>query len=271
MSANSNQPNEGSRRRIVVPLQPNQGAGRKASVKVAQKRAGKSSAPATPGRSRLGKVLAVCGIIVVAFVVFMAGAAFLWWQHYKTTPAYSLALLVDAAQRNDMATVDTIIDSDKIVDNFAGQVTDKAASRYGVALEGGARQKIESMAPQLLPIIRDNARATLTMRIKQISQQADQKPFVLIALGLPYLVNVAVSGDTAKATATIHDQQVELDMARAENSWKVVAFRDEALVQQAIDQVIKELPVIGLGKEGRTLDARKRGKVLLPLREPKLR
>ena len=46
--------------------------------------------------------------------------AFLWWQHYQTTPAYSLAVLVDAAQRNDMTGVDKIVDTDKIVDNFAG-------------------------------------------------------------------------------------------------------------------------------------------------------
>jgi hypothetical protein len=218
----------------------------------------------------LGKILAVCGIIIVATIVFMAGGVFLWWQHYKTTPAYALALLVDAAQRNEMATVDTIIDTDKVVDNFAGQVTDKAASRYGVALEGGARKQIESLAPQLLPTIRDNARAALTTRVKEISQQADHKPFILIAVGLPYLVNVAVSGDTAKATATIHDQQVELDLSRAENGWKVVAFRDDALVQRAVDQVIKDLPVIGLGSGTRTSDARKRSKGLPPLREPKL-
>lgn len=273
MSANSNQPNEGTRRRIVIPLhrdQPDPGAKRTTSVKAAQKRGGQISGTASPRRSSLGKVLVVFGIIIVMIVVATAGGVFLWWQHYKTTPAYSLAVLVDAAQRDDMATVDTIIDTDKIVDNFAGQVTDKAASRYGVALAGGARKQIESLTPQLLPIIRENARATLTMRVKEISQRADHKPFILIAVALPYLVNVAESGDTAKAIATIHDQQVELDMSRVANGWKVVAFRDDALVQQAIDRVIKDLPVIGLGKETRTPDARKQSKGLPPIREPKL-
>jgi hypothetical protein len=267
LSADSNQPNEGSRRRIVIPLgQKQAGAPAKASVKAnGQKRASNS-----PRRSRVGKILAVLGITVVAIVLLAAGGIFFWWQHYKTTPAYSLALLVDAAQRDDMATVDTIIDTDKIVDNFAGEVTDKAASRYGMALGPGARQQIEILAPKLLPAIRQNARAALVTRVKEISQQADRKPFIIVALGLPYLVNVEVNGDTAKATAVVQGQQVELDLSRAVDGWKVVAFRDEQLVQRAIDQVIKDLPVIGLGSDNRTTGAPKHSKGMPPLREPKL-
>ena len=46
----------------------------------------------------------------------LAAGAFLSWHHYQTTPTYSLALLVDAAQRNDMPDVDKVMDTDKIVD-----------------------------------------------------------------------------------------------------------------------------------------------------------
>jgi hypothetical protein len=237
------------------------GARGKARVKI------DSRTPATrPPRSRAGKVLAVLGITVLVILLLAVGGVFFWWQHYKTTPAYSLALLVDAAQRDDMTTVDTIIDTDKVVDNFAGEVTNKAAGRYGLALGPGMRKQIEALTPTLLPTIRENARAALTARVKDISQQANQKPFVLVALGIPYLVNVAVSGDTAKATALIRDQQVELDMARAGTGWKVVAFRDDALVQKAVDQLIKNLPVIG--NEKKAIDTGKHGKGLMPLREP---
>jgi hypothetical protein len=268
LSANSNQPPDGSRRRIVIPLGPKQeGAPAKARIKSpGQKRAANS-----PHRSRAGKVLAVLGITVVTVVLLAAGGIFFWWQHYKTTPAYSLALLVDAAQRDDMATVDTIIDTDKIVDNFAGEVIDKATGRYGAALGPGARQQIEALAPKLSPAIRQNARATLTTRVKEISRQADHKPFILVALGISYLMNVEVNGDTAKATAVVQGQQVELDLSRAGDGWKVVAFRDEQLVQRAIDQVIKDLPAIGSGSGTRTTDAPKQhNNGLPPLREPKL-
>lgn len=266
MSANSNQPNDGGRRRIVIPLgQPPKGSQARARVKGDDQR----TVP-RPRRSRVRRVLAVLGITAVVVTLLVAGGIYFWWQHYKTTPSYSLALLVDAAQRDDMATVDTIVDTDKIVDNFAGEVTEKAASRYGLALGPVMRKQIESLTPKLLPAIRENARAALAARVKEISQQANHKPFILVALGIPYLVNVAVSGDTAKATAVVRDQKVDLDLARAGDSWKVVAFRDDALVQKALDQVIKNLPVIGAGSETRTTDTGKHGKGLPPLREPTL-
>jgi hypothetical protein len=198
-------------------------------------------------------------------VLFVAGGIFLWWQHYQTTPAYSLAVLVDAAQRNDMATVDTILDTDQIVDNFAGQVTDKAASRYGGALAGLARKQIESLAPQLMPTIRENFRDALVIRVKEISAKGGHKPFIVLAIALPYFMNVAVSGDTAKASALVQDQQVELDLRRAGDSWKVMAVRDDALVQRIIDQVVKELPVIGQGDQ---FDIRKRIRKLPPIPRP---
>jgi hypothetical protein len=266
LSANSNQPNDGSRRRIVIPLgqppgQPIPGAQGKVKVKIDSR-----TLAARPRRSRARKILAVLGITVLVMLSLAAGGVFFWWQHYKTTPAYSLALLIDAAQHDDMTTVDTIIDSEKVVDNFAGEVANKAAGRYGLALGPGTRKQIEAVTPTLLPIIRENARAALTARVKDISQQANRKPFVLVALGIPYLVNIAVSGDTAKATALVHDQQVELDMARAGTGWKIVAFRDDALVQRAVDQVIKNLPVIG--NEKKAIVTGKHGKSLLPFGEP---
>lgn len=268
MSANSNQPQEGSRRRIVIPLgQKQAGAPPRARVKGNDQ----NRASDSPRRSRTGRILAVLGIAVAVVVLLAAGGIFFWWQHYKTTPAYSLALLVDAAQRDDMATVDTIIDTDKVVDNFAGEVTDRAASRYGVALGPAARKQIESLAPKLLPVIRQTARAVVASRVKEISQQAEHKPFIMVALGMQYLLNVEVNGETAKATAVVQGKEIEVGLARAGDGWKVVAFRDEALVQRAIDQIVKDLPVIGLGIETRTSGAPKQhGRGLPPLQEPKL-
>jgi hypothetical protein len=265
LSANSNQP-EGSRRRIVIPLaQQQSGARARARVK-----GGSQIPPSRPQRSRAGKILAVLGITAVAVLLLVAGGIFFWWQHYKTTPAYSLALLVDAAQRDDMATVDTIVDTDKVVDNFASEVIDKAAGRYGLALGASTRKQIEALTPKLLPAIKETTRAAVAARVKDISQQANQKPFVLVALGIPYLVNVVTSDDTAKASAVVRDQRVELDLARAGDRWKVVAFKDDALVQRALDQVIKSLPAIGLGSDLKIPGAGKHGLGLPPLRVPTL-
>src|SRR6266576_7023976 len=111
---------ESSRRRIVVSLgqtSPENAPARSPSRPLAP-------LPRAMRRSRARRVLAIIALLLVVLVLLAAGGGFLWWQHYKTTPAYSLAVLVDAAQRNDLAGVDKIVDTDKIVDNLAVQVSD---------------------------------------------------------------------------------------------------------------------------------------------------
>jgi len=60
-----------------------------------------------PGRA--GRVLAIIGIALVVIVIGIAAGVYFWWQHYKAQPAYTLALLVDAAQRNDNQEIDRIL------------------------------------------------------------------------------------------------------------------------------------------------------------------
>lgn len=245
-SANDQRP-ESSRRRIVVPLGPPSGSAGARSA-----RPPFTTPESTPRRKgRAGRVVAVLGLLLVALVLALAVGAFLWWQHYQTTPSYSLALLVDAAQRNDMPGVDKIVDTDKLVDHFAGQVMDKAAGRYGGALSGEVTKTIRARVPALLPQIKQQVRDALAARIKEISAKADQKPFFVIALAVPYFVNVTTAGDKASATANNHDQQVKMDLERSGDVWRVVAVQDDALVERMVDEVIKELPAIapGIGSE----------------------
>jgi uncharacterized membrane protein len=79
-------------------------------------------------RGRWSRIFGVAEIIIVGFLIIAAAGAFFWWRHYKTTPAYSLALLVDAVERNDTAFADQLIETDKVLANLASQVTEKAAS-----------------------------------------------------------------------------------------------------------------------------------------------
>jgi len=235
----SNEPRpEGPRRRIVVPIGPSRAGAASGSPRIAKPRA-------APKRGRAGKVFAILGVLLVALVLALAVGGFLWWQHYQTTPTYSLALLVDAAQRNDMPAVDKIVDTDKIVDNFAGQVIQKATDRYGGALSSEMTKAIRARVPALLPNIKQQVRDAVAARVKEISAKADQKPFFVVALAIPYFVSVTAAGDKANATVTINDQQVKLDLEHSGEVWRVVAVQDDALVQKLVDQVIRALPAIG--------------------------
>src|SRR5437870_13481343 len=51
------------------------------------------------------------GMIAIGVVALMATVGgYLYWQSLKSTPQYSLALLVDAAKRNDQPTIDQLVD-----------------------------------------------------------------------------------------------------------------------------------------------------------------
>ena len=203
--------------------------------------------PRMPSRgSRGAKILGIIAALLLLMVVVFALGAFLWWQNYKTKPAYSLALLVDAVQRNDEATFNEIVDTDKVVENFVPQVTEKAIGRYAAAITAPIRKQVEQLVPKLLPGVKEQVRAEVTKKIKEMSERAEGKPFFLIALGMPYVVDIREEGDTAQVMANLNDRQVELTMARtADSRWRVVAVKDDTLAARMVDQIAKNLPAIG--------------------------
>ena len=164
-----------------------------------------ASLPAGPPRRKsiIGTILKILALLVIVAVIGLAVGGFLWWRHYQTTPAYSLALLVDAAQHNDMPAVDRVVDTDKIVGNFADQVVEKAASRYGGALNPEVKKNIRARVPTLLPTIKQQLRDELAARIKEVSEKGDQRPFLLIAVAMPWVVDITAADDKATAITRV--------------------------------------------------------------------
>jgi len=202
--------------------------------------------PPLPKRgSRGSRILAVGCLGVVLIFIGIGVGAFLWWQSYKTRPAYSLALLVDAVQNNDEAAFNELVDTDKVVENFVPQVTEKAIGRYAAALTAPVRKQVEALVPKLLPGIKAQVRQEVSKKIKELAARAEGKPFFLIALGMPYVVDVKEDGDTANVMANLNDRQVELTMVRNQSRWKIVAVKDDVMAAQLVDRIIKDLPAIG--------------------------
>lgn len=199
----------------------------------------------------LGAVL-VIGIAVILI-------AFLWWQSYKTGPAYSLALLVDAVQRDDRAMFDELVDTDSVVKNFVPQVTEKAIGRYASGITAPLRQQIEALVPTLLPSVKQRVRDEVTKQIKALAARAEGKPFILIALGMPYQVDIKEEGDTAHVSANLNNRPTELTMQRKGEVWKIVAVKDDALATQIVDNIAKDLPSIQSELEKQVREQLKKG------------
>jgi hypothetical protein len=206
---------------------------------------GEPKSPTRRRGRRWPKIVAALGIIIVLVAVLAAAGGYLWWRHYRTTPAYSLALLVDAVQRNDVTTVNEIVDIDKIVDSLAAEVTQKSVARYVGTLSPHQRRRVEALVPNLLPSVKQSVRDSLVKRLQEISEESEPKPFVILAIGLPYLVKITIDGDTARAVAPVQDREIELTLQRNGERWKVAAMKDDTVAPRIVDDIIKDFPAIG--------------------------
>jgi hypothetical protein len=227
--------NEPIRKRIVINLD-SAGAipsGRPQAYQVPQK------------KRRWPKILAI--LLVLMFVVGVAGVVggYLWWRHYQSTPAYSIALLVDAAQKNDMPSFQKQIDDEAIVRNMAGDVSQKAASRYGIALSSTLQKQIDTAVPTLLPRLKDTIHQEVAKEIKEFASKTEPRPFILVAVAVPTLVTISEQGNRATAIASLPNRKIELGLERSGDLWKVTAVKDDVLLQRIVDRVMKDLPAIG--------------------------
>ena len=197
------------------------------------------------GQRRWTKVLAILfGLFVFVVVVALIGG-FVWWRHYQSTPTYSLTLMVDAAQRNDVAEFQKQVDDEEIAKNLVASVSEKAAGRYGLALNGPMQKQIDTVVPSLLPRIKQTIHDEVAKEIKEFSSASEPRSFIVLLFTVPSLVKVTTEGDIAKATAAIRDRTIELTMKRDADRWKVTDFKDDVVVQRIVDSVMKELPAIG--------------------------
>lgn len=177
-------------------------------------------------------ILLIAGLIV----------SFAWWQYFKTTPAYSLALLVDAVQQDDRAAFDRVVDLDRVIDNFITQGGPGSALGLTTELVTSMRTQLQSFAPETLAGIKEGVRAEIRNRTNELSGSSSGRPFPLIALAMPFVVEINQTGDSALVRMSNIDQ-IELTMeSREGGSWKVTSLRDQALAARVVSGIVKELP-----------------------------
>lgn len=201
--------------------------------------------PATGRRRRWPRVLAILGLLVVLVVVAAAVGGFLLWRQYQSTPTYTLALMLDAAQRNDVAEFQKRTDGEEIAKNIAASVNQKVAARYGYALNSSIQKQIDSTMPSLLPRVKQAVQEEFFNAMKAFAAAPEKRSFISIVGAVRSLLTITTEGDSAKATGTMAGHNVEMTMRRDADGWKVIDVKDDVIVQRIVDNVMKELPVIG--------------------------
>src|SRR6476660_2288870 len=125
---------------------------------------------------RWPKVVAIFLVLIFVGIAGLVVGGFFWWRHYQTTPAYSVALIIDAAQRDDMVAFGKQVDDDAIARNLVTEVTKKASDRYGVALNTSLERQIDFMVPSLVPSLKDTSHQEVVKELKEIAAKSEPKP-----------------------------------------------------------------------------------------------
>jgi hypothetical protein len=194
-----------------------------------------------PGRMRR---VALLLIIVLAILLIPPVGAFFLWQHYKTTPAYQLALLFDAVHRNDNATVDQIVAMDTITDAFASQLTQKVLSQNTSAATDSQRKQLESSVSGRASDSKQTVREEVEKQVKDEAALTTGKSLLSIALAMYFKSGIKQSGDTATVAPQAHP--VSWTMQRSSGGpWTIVAVKDDALASRIQEQITSELPSTG--------------------------
>lgn len=173
--------------------------------------------------------------VLLAFLIALAG----FWQYYKTTPSYTVALLIDAAERNDGEELDRLIDVDRVLADVTRQETQRMTrglipGDFVGALQGPAN----SVAPETVKHLKMLAREEIRLRILDETGDSAWRPFFITALGVPFRLEVTRSDQTARVMTT-DSERLELLLVYQDDRWRLHAVHDDKLTSRLLTKVLQ--------------------------------
>lgn len=198
--------------------------------------------PAKRGKAKT--VFLWLGGVAAAAAIIAAVGFYFYWQGMKSTPQYSLALIVDAAKSHDQATVNELVDIDAVVDDFLPQVTGKAVELYGRGLPPNIIQRVAKVAEPVMPAVKDRVRAELPEVIKQKTAEFGSVPFAAMVLGAETYLDILINGENATITSKLPEHEFEVRMKRDGDKWKIVGVKDQQLATRIAQRIGQDILAI---------------------------
>jgi hypothetical protein len=201
----------------------------------------------TAARSGLARKLIIIAVVLLLLVGGVVGGGYAWWRHYQNGPAYSLAVLADAAQRNDTATVDSFLDTDKVTEDFVAQVRQRATGSFLSSISSAWSAQTDTAMQTLTPKLKETVHDSFVSELKRLTEPAAGKPFILVALAINRFADIKQENNVAHATVNIKDEHLQLTMQQDGGRWRITAVQDDKMAQQIADGVRQNLPSSGSG------------------------
>lgn len=244
---------KGKRSRIVVNVEPKPPEDRTAAVARWRKT---FRARRTGGRRRRALLVAAIPFAVILLLVF--GVSYWWWQSFKSSPAYTLALVVDAAERDDRAAFDELVNVEGVSRSVVPQVIERVrGGDNALDIAPQVRRQIAQNAQVWLPGVREQVRDVLMAETKALAEKSSGRsyPFFVRALALSRMAETTdgINGqerDAAKTvTFKVNERPVEFGMRASAASdtaaWRVESVKSDELATRVAEQVAKTFPMMG--------------------------
>ena len=209
------------------------------------------------GRRSVWKTVVLTAAITAVTVAGVGGIVFyFYWQHLKSTPQYSLAMIVDAAKHDDQGTVGELVDIDAVVDDFMPQITLKAVELYGRGLPPDILQRVARIAAPVMPAVKQRAREELPGAIRLKTAEFGNVPFAAMVLGAERYLDIKVSGDSATVRSKIPEHSFEVRMTRSGDRWKIAGLHDEELATHIAQRFGQEVVAIAVNGSSSSKETR---------------
>ena len=186
-------------------------------------------------------------IALVAVIVMVTAAGCLYWRSLRSTPQYSLALLIDAARRDDKQQVGNLVDTDKVVDSFVPEIIDSAVELYGRGLPPQTIANLTVVAQPIMPALKDRARMEIPTVIRDRTAKFDRVPFAAVVMGADRYLDIKIDGNTADVTSKDPDKPLQLKMTRSGDHWQVIGVEDKDLADRIAQTVGQQIIAVASG------------------------
>jgi len=244
---------KGKRSRIVVNVEPRPTEDKGAAV---ERWRGVFRSRRVQGRRR--RVLSVVALALAAVVLVLFAGGYWWWQSFKSSPAYTLALVLDAAERDDQPAFEALVDMEGVSRSVVPQVIERVrVGDNSLNISPQVRRQIAQNAQVWLPGVREQVREVLMSETKRLAEQSGARkfPFFVRALALSRLGESKTQEGVGDATATanvtykVNERPVEFGLrgsdVEGQPNWKVVSAKSDDLAARVAEQVAKTFPMMG--------------------------
>lgn len=194
------------------------------------------------------RTLKIAGIVLLSLLAVAGVSGWLYYQSFKDTPQYSLALLIDAARRDDKETIASLVDTDAVVDDFVAQVIERAVDLYGRGLHEAVISKIGVLAQPLMPAVKERAKAQLPGAIRVRTERLSNVPFFAMVFAADRYLDIQVNGDLATVRSKDPNRPLEMRMRREGDRWVVIGVKDDQLATDIARSIGQQIIALATSK-----------------------